>query len=422
MLDLKFIRENPDLVRQAIRNKNEKADVDALLELDKGRRRFIGEVESLRAQQNKVTAQIAEMKRNKEDASDLISRMKSLSETIKKLTGDLNNHEEKITEIQIRIPNIPHESVPIGDESNNEVVREWGKSPETDFKCLPHHELGEHLNIIDFARGAKVSGNNFISYRGLGARLERALINFMIDVHVEKHGYTEIFPPFITRRESMFGTGQLPKLEEDMYHNEQEDIILNPTAEHPDTNLNRDEILAGNKLPVKYVAYSPCFRREAGAYGKDTRGLMRVHQFNKVEMVRIVTPQHSYDHLENLVEEAEEILRLLGLPYRVLKLASGDLSFAAAKCYDLEIWAPGLERWLEVSSCSNFIDFQARRANIRFRENKGKKPEFAHTLNGSGVALPRTVIGILENFQTDEGTVIVPPVLRDYMKTDIIKH
>ncbi len=422
MLDLKFIRENPDLVRQAIRNKNEKADVDALLELDKGRRRFIGEVESLRAQQNKVTAQIAEMKRNKEDASDLISRMKSLSETIKKLTGDLNNHEEKITEIQIRIPNIPHESVPIGDESNNEVVREWGKSPETDFKCLPHHELGEHLNIIDFARGAKVSGNNFISYRGLGARLERALINFMIDVHVEKHGYTEIFPPFITRRESMFGTGQLPKLEEDMYHIEQEDLFLIPTAEVPVTNLHRDEILAGNQLPVKYVAYSPCFRREAGAYGKDTRGLMRVHQFNKVEMVRIVTPQHSYDHLENLVEEAEEILRLLGLPYRVLKLASGDLSFAAAKCYDLEIWAPGLERWLEVSSCSNFIDFQARRANIRFRENKGKKPEFAHTLNGSGVALPRTVIGILENFQTDEGTVIVPPVLRDYMKTDIIKH
>jgi seryl-tRNA synthetase len=422
MLDLKFIRENADLVRQAIRNKNEKADVDALLELDKGRRSLIGEVESLRAQQNKVTAQIAEMKRNKEDASDLISRMKNLSETIKKLNGDLNNHEEKITEIQIRIPNIPHESVPIGDESNNEVVREWGKSPETDFRCLPHHELGEHLNIIDFARGAKVSGNNFISYRGLGARLERALINFMIDVHVEKHGYTEIFPPFITRRESMFGTGQLPKLEEDMYHIEQEDLFLIPTAEVPVTNLHRDEILAGNQLPVKYVAYSPCFRREAGAYGKETRGLMRVHQFNKVEMVRIVTPQHSYDHLENLVEEAEEILRLLELPYRVLKLASGDLSFAAAKCYDLEIWAPGLERWLEVSSCSNFIDFQARRANIRFRESKGKKPEFAHTLNGSGVALPRTVIGILENFQTDEGTVIVPPVLRDYMKTDIIKH
>ncbi|MBD3383652.1 serine--tRNA ligase [candidate division KSB1 bacterium] len=422
MLDLKFIRENPDLVRQAIRNKNEKADVDALLELDKGRRSLIGEVESLRAQQNKVTGQIAEMKRNKEDASDLISRMKNLSETIKKLTGDLNNHEEKITEIQIRIPNIPHESVPIGNESKNEVVREWGKSPETDFRCLPHYELGENLNIIDFARGAKVSGNNFISYRGLGARLERALINFMIDVHVEKHGYTEIFPPFITRRESMFGTGQLPKLEEDMYHIEQEDLFLIPTAEVPVTNLHRDEILAENQLPVKYVAYSPCFRREAGAYGKETRGLMRIHQFNKVEMVRIVPPQHSYDHLENLVEEAEEILQLLELPYRVLTLASGDLSFAAAKCYDLEIWAPGLERWLEVSSCSNFIDFQARRANIRFRESKGQKPAFVHTLNGSGVALPRTVIGILENFQTDEGTVIVPPVLRDYMKTDIIKH
>ncbi len=422
MLDLKFIRENPGIVRQAIRNKNEKADVDALLKLDKERRRLIAKVESMRADQNQVTAQIAEMKRAKQDASDAITRMRKVSDNIKTINDDLNQIQEQIQSILIQIPNIPHESVPIGDESKNIVVKSRGTVPETDFTLKPHYELGEYLNIIDFGRGAKISGSNFISYRGLGARLERALINFMIDVHVEKHGYTEIFPPFITRRESMFGTGQLPKLEEDMYRIEQEDLFLIPTAEVPVTNLHRDEILDSDELPIKYVAYSPCFRREAGAYGKETRGLMRVHQFNKVEMVRIVEPQESYQHLENLLEEAEEILRLLELPYRVLTLASADLSFAAAKCYDIEVWAPGLQRWLEVSSCSNFVDFQARRANIRFRKQKGKKPEFPHTLNGSGVALPRTVIAILENFQTDEETIIVPPVLRDYMKTDVIKH
>lgn len=422
MLDLKFIRENPGIVRQAIRNKNEKADVDALLKLDKERRRLIAKVESMRADQNQVTAQIAEMKRAKQDASDAITRMRKVSDNIKTMNDDLNQIQEQIQSILIQIPNIPHESVPIGDESKNIVVKSRETVPETDFALKPHYELGEYLNIIDFGRGAKISGSNFISYRGLGARLERALINFMIDVHVEKHGYTEIFPPFITRRESMFGTGQLPKLEEDMYRIEQEDLFLIPTAEVPVTNLHRDEILDSDELPIKYVAYSPCFRREAGAYGKETRGLMRVHQFNKVEMVRIVEPQESYQHLENLLEEAEEILRLLELPYRVLTLASADLSFAAAKCYDIEVWAPGLQRWLEVSSCSNFVDFQARRANIRFRKQKGKKPEFPHTLNGSGVALPRTVIAILENFQTDEGTIIVPPVLRDYMKTDVIKH
>lgn len=421
MLDLKFIRENPEAVRRAILHKRATVDLDDFLALDVKRRELIGKVETARAEQNKVTQKISEMKKNGQDAAEVIAEMGRLSESIKQMNDELRTVEAEIYEQQIRIPNIPHESVPVGSEKDNVVVKTWGEMPKIDFKPLPHYEIAERLNLIDFARASRMSGSFFVSYRGLGAKLERALINFMIDLHVEKHGYTEIFPPFVTKREAMFGTGQLPKLEEDMYHCELDDLFLIPTAEVPVTNLHREETLEGDELPIKYTAYTPCFRREAGAYGKDTRGLVRIHQFNKVEMVKFVKPETSWAELETLLENAEEVLQLLELPYRVVTLATGDLSFAAAKCYDIEVWAAGMEKWLEVSSCSNFVDFQARRANIRFRREKGAKPEYLHTLNGSGLALPRTVIAILENYQTDEGTVIVPPALRKYMGVDIIK-
>jgi seryl-tRNA synthetase len=421
MLDLKFIRENPEAVRLAVLHKRAPVDVDAFLALDAHRRELIGKVESARADQNKVTQKISEMKKAGQDAGEKITEMGRLAESIKQMNDDLRQVESDIYEQQIRIPNIPHESVPVGSEKDNVVVKTWGELPKLDFKPLSHYEIAENLKLIDFARASRMSGSFFVSYRGLGAKMERALINFMIDLHVEKHGYTEIFPPFVTKREAMFGTGQLPKLEEDMYHCEVDDLFLIPTAEVPVTNLHREETLNGEELPIKYTAYTPCFRREAGAYGKDTRGLMRIHQFNKVEMVKFVTPETSWDELESLLLNAEEVLQLLELPYRVVTLATGDLSFAAAKCYDIEAYAAGLDKWLEVSSCSNFLDFQARRANIRFRREKGAKPEYVHTLNGSGLALPRTVIAILENYQTDEGTVIVPKVLRKYLGVDIIK-
>ena len=408
-------------MRQAIIHKNDKADLDGLLALDVKRREIIGQVESARAEQNKVTVKIAEMKKAKQDASSVIAEMRELSDRIKTLDNELKEVEERISAIHIRIPNIPHPSVPVGDEKHNQEIKRWGSLPEMDFKPLPHHEIAEKLGLIDFARASRMSGSFFVSYRGLGAKLERSLINFMLDLHVQKHGYTEVFPPFVVRRECMFGTGQLPKLEDDMYHVSADDLFLIPTAEVPVTNLHRDEVLEGDELPIYYTAYTPCFRREAGAYGKDTRGLMRIHQFNKVEMVKFVQPETSYDELESLLGNAEEVLQLLQLPYRVITLATGDLSFSAAKCYDIEVWAQGLGKWLEVSSCSNFEDFQARRANIRFRRHKGAKLEFVHTLNASGLALPRTVIAILENYQTDEGTVIVPGVLRKYVGTDIIK-
>ncbi|NIA28950.1 MAG: serine--tRNA ligase [Actinobacteria bacterium] len=421
MLDLRFIRENTELVRDAIKNKREKADLDALLQLDRKRRQLIAKVESDRAEQNKVTALIPEMKKQGKDASQVISEMRALSDKIKKASDELKAVESEIRDIHIRIPNIPHPSVPVGDESANEEIRRWGEIPKKDFKPKPHYEIAEKLEIIDFNRASRISGSFFVGYRGMGAKLERALINFMIDLHTEKQGYTEISPPFITKREAMFGTGQLPKLEDDMYHIEQDDLFLIPTAEVPVTNMHREEILSEDDLPIRYTAYTPCFRREAGAYGKDTRGLMRIHQFDKVEMVKFVKPETSYNELELLLGNAEEVLQLLKLPYRILTLATGDLSFAAAKCYDIEVWAQGIEKWLEVSSCSNFEDFQARRANIRFRRQKGAKPEFVHTLNGSGLALPRTVIAILENYQTDEGTVIVPEILQKYVGADIIK-
>ncbi len=422
MLDLKFIRENPDVVRRAIESKREKADLDRLLELDEERRKLLAEVEALKHQRNVVSQQIAAKKKAGEDASDAISEMQRVAERIKALDDQLRSVEKQIYSIQIWIPNVPHPSVPEGlDERDNVEVRRWGEIPEMDFEPRPHWELAERLGLVDFARGSKISGSFFVSFRGAGARLERALINFMIDLHVQKHGYTEIWPPAVVRRETMFGTGQLPKLEEDMYRIEQDDLFLIPTAEVPVTNLHRDEVLDGDALPIKYVAYTPCFRREAGSYGRDTRGLIRIHQFDKVEMVNFVHPDTSYDRLEGLVAEAEEVLQLLNLPYRVVELCTGELSFAAAKCYDLEVWAPGVKKYLEVSSCSNFEDFQARRANIRFRPKEGGKTRFVHTLNGSGLALPRTVIAILENYQTDEGTVVVPEVLREYVGADVLK-
>ncbi len=422
MLDLRFIRENPEIVRQAIKNKNVEIDLNPLLELDKKRREIIKEADRLKENRNRVSEKIGILKKRGETAESAISEMRKVSEKIKELDKTLREVEEEIGEIQIRIPNIPHPSVPVGPDSTyNKIVKEWGEIPEFDFKVSLHWEIGPELGILDFERGSRLSGSNFVSFAGIGARLERALINFMLDLHVEKHGYKEVWVPAVVKREMMFGTGQLPKLEEDMYVVEKDDLFLIPTAEVPVTNLHREEILNGEMLPIKYTAYTPCFRREAGSYGADTRGLMRIHQFDKVEMVKFVKPETSYDELEFLLKDAEEVLQLLEIPYRVALLATGDLSFAAAKCYDIEAYAPGIDKWLEVSSCSNFEDFQARRMNLRFRRKKGAKPEYVHTLNGSGVALPRTLIAIIENYQTDEGTIVVPEVLRKYVGVDVIK-
>lgn len=422
MLDLKFIRENFDLVLQGVQNKHEKIDLSSFSVLDDKRRHLLAQVEELKALRNKVSEEIGRAKKRGEEASAKITEMKNVGDRIKALDEEVRQVEQALYELQIRIPNLPHASVPIGATAeDNVVVKEWGEKPRWDFKAKPHWELNEQLKLIDFAGGAKVAGSFFVNFVGRGARLARSLINFMLDLHIEKHGYTEVFPPFMVNRQTMFATGQLPKLEADMYRVEQDDLFLIPTAEVPVTNLLAGEVLSAEQLPLYYTAYTPCFRREAGAYGKDTKGLMRLHQFDKVEMVKFVRPETSYAEHETLLQNAEEVLQLLGLPYRVLVLCSGDLSFAAAKCYDLEVWAPGVGRWLEVSSCSNFEDFQARRANIRFRPEPSAKPQYVHTLNASGLALPRTIIAILENHQTDEGTVVVPPVLRKYLGADILK-
>lgn len=422
MLDLKFIRENLDLVRGAIENKREKLDFSRFEELDTRRRRLLAEVEQLKAMRNTVSEQIAALKKKQADAESKIIEMREVGDRIKALDAQVKETEQALYELQIRIPNIPHSSVPVGAGAEDNVeVKKVGEPPQMDFTPRPHWEVGEALGLIDFSGGAKISGSFFVTFTGKGAMLARALINFMLDLHTQKHGYTEVSPPFIVNRQTMFGTGQLPKLEEDMYRVEKDDLFLIPTAEVPVTNLLANQVLRGEDLPMYFTAYTPCFRREAGAYGKDTKGLMRLHQFDKVEMVKFVAPETSYDEHEKLLRDAEEVLQALELPYRVLTLCTGDLSFAAAKCYDIEVWAAGLQRYLEVSSCSNFEAFQARRANIRFRRRPGEKPEFVHTLNASGLALPRTMIAILENYQTDEGTVIVPMALRKYMGTEILK-
>lgn len=415
MLDMRFIRENVDVVKRSLSARNAKVSLDELLALDEARRKLLLEADDLRRQKNEANDAIAKILKEKKDPKETIASMKSVAAHLDEVEDSLRVKEEEMSKILLVIPNVVHDSLPIGDPTHNKIVRQWGEMKNFSFKARPHTEICEYLDIVDFARGAKLTGSNFILYKKLGARLERALINFMLDLHTSKHGYQEMWTPVLVNRASMTGTGQLPKLEDDMYRLKDEDLFLIPTAEVPVTNIHRDEILDEEDLPLYYTAYTPCFRREAGSYGKETKGLVRVHQFDKVEMVKFVKPQDSYDELEKLVGNAEAVLQALGLTYRVVLLATGDVSFAAAKCYDLEAYAPGLGTWLEVSSCSNFGDFQARRANIKYRSKETKKVEFIHTLNGSGVALARTVIAILENYQQQDGTVVIPEVLRPYM-------
>ncbi|MFH0838930.1 MAG: serine--tRNA ligase [Candidatus Omnitrophota bacterium] len=415
MLDIKFIRENADVVRKAIKDRLLTIDIETLLALDVERRNLIVEVEKLKNQKNVTSDEIAKILAQKKDAKDKIGEMKSLSQKIDKIDEKVVEIEQNLTKIMYTIPNISHISVPTGTSTSNKIVKNWGDIKKFSFKPKTHTQLCELLDIIDFPRASKITGTNFVLYKKQGARLERALINFMLDLHTKKHGYKEVSPPFLVNRASMTSTGQLPKLEEDMYRLKDDDLFLIPTAEVPVTNIHRDEVLDSEELPVYYCAYSACFRREAGSYGKDTKGLIRVHQFDKVELVKFVKPETSYDELEKLLSNAEEVLQLLELPYRVVMLSTGDISFAASKCYDIEAWAPGIEQWLEVSSCSNFEDFQARRANIKFRDKVTKKTALVHTLNGSGVALARTVIAILENYQEEDGSIIIPAVLRPYM-------
>jgi len=414
MYQAKFVRENLELLKKAAELKGAKVNWEELEHLDNERRRLISFVEERRRWQKDLTGKIAERKEKDSILQDMIGQARKYSDEIREVESKLKEIEKRFEEIVASIPNIPHPSVPQGkDSSENVIVRTWGDVVEKKFDVLPHWEIGEKLDILDFPRGAKITGSFFPVFKGEGAGLVRGLINFMIDLH-KKNGFKEVWVPVIVNRDSMFGTGQLPKLEKDMYHLDEEDYFLIPTAEVPVTNLHRDEVIPEEKLPIYYTAYTPCFRREAGAYGKDTRGLVRLHQFDKVELVKFVHPDTSYDELETLVEEAEKVLQTLCLPYRVVMLCTGDLSFAASKCYDIELWAPGIKKWLEVSSCSNFEAFQARRAGIRFRDRKGKT-DYLHTLNGSGVALPRLIIAILENYQQPDGSVVVPDALRQYM-------
>jgi len=424
MLDLKFIRENPELVKKGIENKNEKNRVDEILELDEKRRDLILKTDELKAKRNQVSQQVGQIKKAGQDASGIIAEMKTVSDEITMLDSQLKKVEVSLDEILMFVPNLPHSSVPVGKSAGDNVeVRQWlpkGFSFEQNEKTLDHIELGKKLKILDFERGAKLSGSGFPLYLGKGATLERALINFMLDFHLQNHGYSEVMPPILVNKESMKGTGQLPKMEEDMYFIEKDGLYPIPTAEVPITNIYRNEILNEADLPIKYVGYTPCFRREAGSYGKESKGFLRVHQFNKVEMVKFVKGETSFDELEKLVNDAEDILKALKIPYRILLLCTGDLSFSASKCYDIETWSPAENRWLEASSCSNFENFQARRANIRFRNEETKKPEFVHTLNGSGLATSRLMVSLLENYQTPEGKIIVPKVLQKYTGFEII--
>jgi seryl-tRNA synthetase len=422
MLDLKFIRKHPELVRLGAERKNIQIDLDKLLVLDQNRRELQTRLENHLRQKNDLSQQINFVKENSVTLENLKTESRQLNSLIDSLEKQTKALDQEIYSLLIQIPNLPHSSVPDGrSESENQITKYWGKPVETDFQILPHWEIAEKLGIIDFERSSQLAGAFFVTFVGAGARLERALINFMLDLHVKEHGYTEISPPFLSRRQALFGTGQLPRLENDMYCLERDDLFLIPTAEVPLTNFHQNEIFAAEALPVKYVAYTPCFRREAGTHGRENRGLIRIHQFDKVELVQLVKPEKSYQTLEILCQQAEKVLQLLELPYRVSLLCAGELSFASAKCYDLEVWSPGIGRYLEVSSCCNFEAFQARRINLRYRPDAGKKVEFVHTLNASGLALPRTVAAILENYQTDEGTIIVPPVLRPYTGFSIIK-
>lgn len=417
MLDIKRVRENFTEIKEMLLTRNEDlGNLDDFEDLDAKRRELIAKTEELKAERNKVSEQISVMKRNKENADEVIARMRQVGDEIKELDVQLNDVEERFKDMMMRLPNIPHESVPVGTtEDDNVEEYTWGEIPTFDFDIKAHWDLATDLKIVDFERGAKVTGSRFLFYRGLGARLERALMTFMMDLHAEEHGYEEMLPPVIVNRDSLTGTGQLPKFEEDVFKLEETDYFMIPTAEVPVTNFYRDEILPAEALPQGFAAYSACFRSEAGSAGRDTRGLIRQHQFNKVELVRFVKPEESYEQLELLTSHAEKVLQLLGLPYRKLKMCTADLGFTAAKKYDLEVWIPAQNMYREISSCSNFEDFQARRANIRFRREPNAKPEYVHTLNGSGLAIGRTVAALLENYQQADGSVIIPEVLRPYM-------
>jgi len=426
MLELRQVRQDPDAVRAALARRGKPGETDAaisrVVEIDAERRTLIAEGDELKGRRNAVSAQVAERKRAREDAADLIAETRGIGERIREIDARLREVEGEIEQILLRVPNLLHDSVPEGGEEANTVVRSWGEPRTPAFEPRPHWEIASALGMLDLPGGARVAGSGFPAYRGMGARLQRALINFFLDLHTRKHGYTEVEPPFLVTRESMQGTGQYPKFVEDgdAYELPEDGLFLVPTAEVPLVNLHRDDLLEADRLPIAFTAYSPCFRREAGAAGKDTRGLLRLHQFDKVEMVRFERPDRSWEVLEEMTGHAEEALRLLGLPYRVLLLAAGDTGFSSAKTYDLEVWAPGVGKWLEVSSASNCTDFQARRANIRFRPEPGAKPEFVHTLNASGLALPRTVVAILETYQNEDGSVTVPEALRPYLGADRI--
>ena len=416
MLDLRFIRANLDAVKHMLKNRRNDLDISVFEAIDKKRREILPTLESLRHRKNKVSEEIAQMKKQRQDASGLIGEMKKVSVEIKEMEAALSQVDEDLKPFLMVIPNMPHESVPVGASSeDNAVIRTWGTIPAMDFEALPHWDIGEKLGILDFAAASKVAGSRFALYRSAGALLERALISFMLDIHTRDHGYTEVLPPFMVNSASMTGTGQLPKFKEDLFKIEGWDLFLIPTAEVPVTNIHRDEVLAEESLPIHYVAYTPCFRSEAGSYGKDTRGLIRQHQFNKVELVKFCKPEDSYRELEALTRNAETILQRLELPYRVVALCTGDLGFASAKTYDLEVWLPGQALYREISSCSNFEDFQARRAGIRFKRKGAGGNELVHTLNGSGLAVGRTLVAVLENYQQKDGTVLIPRVLQSYM-------
>ena len=416
MISIKKLRENTDLFQKGLRSKGDSTDLNFIIALDEKLRSLKTKSSAMRAERNSASESIGVAKKSGEDASLAISKTRELGDKLKKLEEDLQKLEKQLNEILLQLPNLPHQSVPIGSSENDNVeVRVSGEKPKFNFKPKTHLELGDKLKLFDFKRGSKLSGSGFPLYTGRGATLERALINSMLNFHCDQYGYTEVFPPVLMLKQSMITTGQLPKFEDDMYHTEIDNLYLAPTAEVPVTNIHRDEIIDEADLPIYYVAYSPCFRRESGSYGKDTRGLLRVHQFNKVELVKFTEPDSSYKELEKLTQQAESVLQKLGLHYRVVELCTGDLSFAAAKCYDLEVWAPGEQKWLEVSSCSNFESFQSRRGNIRYRDSKTNKVNFLHTLNGSGTATPRLMVALIETYQTKEGIIKFPSDIAEYL-------
>ncbi|MBR6268707.1 MAG: serine--tRNA ligase [Selenomonadaceae bacterium] len=416
MLDIKFVRDHLDEVQKMLENRCNPLKLDGFKELEKKRREILSEVEQLKSKRNTVSKQISVMKKNGENADEIVKEMRAVGDKISALDGELKKIEEELRDIMLHIPNMPKDDVPVGkDDSENPEIRKWGTPKEFSFEPKAHWDIGEALDILDADRAAKVTGARFTFYKGMGARLERACINFMMDLHSTKHGYTEMLAPYIVNRDSMVGTGQLPKFAEDMFKLEGLDYYLVPTAEVPTTNYHRDEILSGDQLPEYYSCYTACFRAEAGSAGRDTRGLIRQHQFNKVELIKFTKPEESWDELESMVDAAEDVLRCLEIPFRVVMLCTGDMSFTSAKTYDIEVWMPSQGKYREISSCSNCLDYQARRANIKFRRDTKSKPEFVHTLNGSGIAVGRTVAAILENFQQEDGSVIIPNVLVPYM-------